>query len=145
MANSQPRRSSRLARLAEIEREEEEEAWNEIHLFHFRHYFWCCPLDLETKLNEFKLMNDRTDQRFKKERLASLRRTLTEMYGRRMKESVDKFNKKQYGMYKDKPNEVRGYHAIIHVYFSFRDRKPHIEEWVKKDKENYEEYRRVRS
>ena len=85
-------------------------------------------------------MNDRTDRRFKKERLASSRRTLTEMYGRRMKESVDKFNKKQYGMYKDKPDKVRGYHAIIHIYCSYRDRKAHIEESVKKDEENYEEF-----
>ena len=87
-----------MAGLAEIEREEEEEeeeeeAWNEIHLFHIQHYFYCHPLELETKLNKFKLMNDCTDQKFKKELLVSSRRTLTEMYGRKMKESVDKFGK----------------------------------------------------
>ena len=88
MTDRHPRRSARLAKLKENDDEEKRASRNEIHLFHFRYDYFCRPTELAANLSSFKSINDRTDRKFRHERLTSSRRMFSESEKKSRKEKL---------------------------------------------------------
>lgn len=137
MADRHPRRSARLAKLKENDDEEKRASRNEIHLFHFRYDFFCRPTELAANLSSFKSINDRTDRKFRHERLTSSRRMFSESEKKVKERKADKYNAEPFEECKGGQNELRCYHVIMHVYCNSYNRMAKMKEWEWKSATNW--------